>query len=83
MATITDFNKLSKRERHNRYFSEDFKRKKVSEIDRNIATIAEIVRDRFIEFFFKQGFRVEVKYSFHRTTNITEWNKHQDRKTKQ
>ena len=29
----------------NRYFSEDFRRKKVSEIDRNITSIAEICRE--------------------------------------
>lgn len=31
-------------ERRNRYFSEDFKRKKVSEIDRNLVGIAEVCR---------------------------------------
>lgn len=45
MATITDYNKLTKRERQNRYFCEDFKRKKVSEIDRNISSVAEIARE--------------------------------------
>jgi len=45
MATIEDYQKLSSRERRNRYFSEDFKRRKVREIDQNIATIAEICRE--------------------------------------
>ena len=45
MATIEDYQKLGSHERRNRYFSEDFKRKKVREIDQNIATIAEICRE--------------------------------------
>ena len=36
MATLQKYKKLSVRERQNRYFSKDFKRKKVSEIERNI-----------------------------------------------
>ena len=42
MATIENYQKLSVRERQNRYFSEEFRRKKVSEIERNITTIAEL-----------------------------------------
>ncbi len=45
MATVENYQRLSVRERQNRYFSDDFKRKKVSEIDRNISTIAEISRE--------------------------------------
>jgi len=45
MATITKYYSMSVRERQNRYFSDGFKRKKVSEIDRNIITIAEISRE--------------------------------------
>lgn len=45
MATIQNYEKLSSQERQNRYFSEDFKRKKVREIERNIASIAEISRE--------------------------------------
>ncbi len=45
MATITKYHSMSVRERQNRYFSDGFKRKKVSEIDRNITTIAEISRE--------------------------------------
>lgn len=44
MATIKEYEKLTVRERQNRYFSEDFKRKKVSELDRNLITIAELSR---------------------------------------
>lgn len=44
MANLKDYEKLTVRERNNRYFSEDFKRKKVSEIDRNLSSVAEICR---------------------------------------
>jgi transposase len=44
MATIKEYEKLTIRERQNRYFSEDFKRKKVSELDRNLITISELSR---------------------------------------
>ena len=36
MANLTEYEKLTTRERINRYFSEDFKRQKVSEIERNL-----------------------------------------------
>ena len=45
MATIQKYEKLSSQERQNRYFSEDFKRKKVREIERNISSISEIYRE--------------------------------------
>lgn len=45
MATIEKYYSMSIRERQNRYFSDGFKRKKVSEIDRNLTTIAEISRE--------------------------------------
>lgn len=45
MANINEFNKLTLRERLNRYFSPEFKRKKVSEIERNISSVAEISRE--------------------------------------
>ena len=41
MANLKDYEKLTVRERRNRYFSEDFKRKKVSELDRNLVSISE------------------------------------------
>ena len=44
MATLKEYEKLTVRERRTRYFSEDFKRKKVSEIERNLSSIAEISR---------------------------------------
>jgi transposase len=45
MANLKEYEKLTVRERRNRYFSEDFKRKKVSEIERNLSGIAEICRE--------------------------------------
>ena len=45
MANLKDYEKLTVRERQNRYFSEDFKRKKVSELDRNLITIAALCRE--------------------------------------
>lgn len=45
MASLKEFEKLTTRERLHRYFSDDFKRKKVSEIDRNLTTVAEVCRE--------------------------------------
>lgn len=45
MATLKDYEKLTTQERRNRYFSEDFKRKKVSELDRNLISISELCRE--------------------------------------
>ena len=45
MATLNDYEKLTRLERHRRYFSEPFKRKKVSEIERNLSSVAEISRE--------------------------------------
>jgi transposase len=45
MANLKDYEKLSVKERMYRYFSEDFKRKKVSELDRNLITIACLCRE--------------------------------------
>lgn len=45
MATLKEYERLRRSERQNRYFSEDFKRKKVSEIERNLSTVAEICRE--------------------------------------
>lgn len=45
MANLKEYEKLTVRERQNRYFSEDFKRKKVSEIDRNLLTVSMICRE--------------------------------------
>ena len=45
MATLKDYEKLTTRERRSRYFDEDFKRKKVSEIERNLTSIAEVCRE--------------------------------------
>lgn len=45
MANLKDYEKLTTRERINRYFSDDFKRKKVSEIERNLSSVSEICRE--------------------------------------
>ena len=45
MATISDYERLTVKERQNRYFNETFKRLKVSELERNILTIAELCRE--------------------------------------
>ena len=45
MATISDYEKSTRRERQNRFFNETFKRSNVSEIERNILSIAELCRE--------------------------------------
>ena len=45
MANLKEYEKLTVKERQHRFFSEDFKRKKVSEIERNITTVVEISRE--------------------------------------
>lgn len=48
MRIKKEFEKLTIRERINRRFSEDFKRKVVSELDRNLMTISEFCREHQI-----------------------------------
>jgi transposase len=45
MGTLKEYEKLSVKERRSRSFSEDFKRKKVSELERNLVTISELCRE--------------------------------------
>lgn len=45
MATISDYKKSTTRERQKRFFNETFKRSKVSEIERNILSIAELCKE--------------------------------------
>ena len=45
MATISDYEKSTMGERQKRFFNETFKRSKVSEIERNLLTIAELCRE--------------------------------------
>lgn len=45
MANLKEYERLTVRERINRYFSEDFKRKKVSELDRNLVSVSEVCRE--------------------------------------
>jgi len=44
MATLQNYERLTIKERQGRYFSEEFKRKKVSEIDRNLVKVSELCR---------------------------------------
>ncbi len=45
MATISDYQKSTVRERQNRFFNETFKHSKVSEIDRNILSVTELCKE--------------------------------------
>lgn len=45
MATVSEYERLTVKQRKVRYFNETFKRLKVSEIDRNILSIAELCRE--------------------------------------
>lgn len=45
MANIEEYEKLTVKERQNRYFSEEIKRKKVSEIERRVTTVSEVSRE--------------------------------------
>ena len=45
MANLWEYEKLTVRERRNRYFSEDFRRQKVSEIERGVTTVSEVSRE--------------------------------------
>jgi transposase len=45
METINVNEKLTVKERINRSFSEEFKRKKVNELDRNISSVSEVCRE--------------------------------------
>lgn len=45
MATRENYKKLTERQRRNRYFSEEFRRQKVREIEQNLSTIAEVSRE--------------------------------------
>ena len=45
MATLEQYKKASSNERIQRYFSEDFKKKKVREIEQNVVTVLQITRE--------------------------------------
>jgi len=45
MELLKEYEKLAVGERVNRNFSEDFKRKKVSELERNLVTVSELCRE--------------------------------------
>jgi transposase len=44
MANVEQLEKLTRKERQTRYFSEDFKKKKVNEIERKLASVVEVSR---------------------------------------
>jgi transposase-like protein len=44
MATLEQFQAMTTRERQNRYFSEAFRRQKVSEVERNLTSVAQICK---------------------------------------
>jgi transposase len=48
MGTLKEYERLTVQERINRNFSEDFKRKMVNELDRNLVTISELCREHQI-----------------------------------
>ena len=48
MATLSEYERLTVQERQKRFFNETFKRSKVSEIERNILTIAELCKEHQI-----------------------------------
>lgn len=45
MATQEQLSRLERRSRYNRSFSEDFKRQKVEEIEKNLSTVSEICKE--------------------------------------
>ncbi len=45
MATVTAYEKLTTEERRKRYFSEEFKREKIKELDKNLLTVTELCRE--------------------------------------
>lgn len=45
MATLSEYHDLTTRERINRYFSEEFKKKIVSELDRGLLTSSELIKE--------------------------------------
>lgn len=68
MATLNDYEKLSRRERQNRYFSESFKRKKVSELERNLTTVSEISKEYQVSG--TAVYKWLYKYSQHRKRGV-------------
>lgn len=61
MATLKEYEKLTVKERINRKFSEDFKRKRVSELERNLITVSELCREYQISV--TSAYRWIYKYS--------------------
>ncbi|MBK8810569.1 MAG: hypothetical protein IPN69_07525 [Acidobacteria bacterium] len=45
MANLSEYEKLTVKERRNRTFSEEFRRKKVGEIERCVTSVSEVSRN--------------------------------------
>ena len=50
MARIEQYKKLTTRQRQNRYFSEEFRKAKVREIEQNLSTVTEIKQEYQISY---------------------------------
>lgn len=50
MATLKQFNDLGKQARNHRYFSDEFRRKKVEEIDKRLVTVTEVCREYQVSY---------------------------------
>jgi transposase len=68
MANLKEYEKLTVKERLNRYFSEDFKRKKVSEIERNLIGVSALCREYQVST--TAVYKWIYKYSAMRKKNI-------------
>jgi transposase len=68
MATKEEYEKLTIRERQQRYFSEEFKRRKVGDIDKNLITVAEVCREYQVSS--TAVYRWIYKYSYMRKKGI-------------
>jgi len=50
MAKIEQYKRLTTRQRQNRYFSEEFRKAKVREIEQNLSTVTEIKREYQVSY---------------------------------
>jgi len=68
MATLSTYEQSLLRSRINRYFSESFKRQKVSEIENNLSTVSEI--SRTYQVSTTAVYKWLYKYSNHRKQGV-------------
>ena len=68
MATIAQYYTMSVHERQNRYFSEEFKKKKVNEIERNLTTATEVCKEYQVSR--TSVYRWVIKYSTMRKRGV-------------